>query len=524
MITYLLSLTMYLIYLFLKSKKSLHMLQQNRYNRGNKYLKWLKQNISKNFLNIEIIIFILPLFNFLDIYLLALIFNTTYFIFILLYLLKTSKEIVKIPLNITGRIKRLFITNILIYITIILILKPSLYTYYLLAILMYFNNIVILIGNIINLPIEKLINKHYKDLTKEKLKSLKNLQVIGITGSYGKTSSKNILNTILNVKYNVLESPKNYNTPLGLMITVNEYLDKFNDYFIAEMGACKPKEIKELCDLVNPKYGILTKIGLSHLETFKTIENITKTKFELIESLPKDGVGILNADDDLQVDYKLKNKVKIVWIGIDNKEKADIYAENIILNANGTTFDCYFKKQKIRVTFTTKLLGKNNIYNILSSIALGWNLGMSIDELVMGIKKVMPVEHRLNIKKYYNMHLIDDAYNANIEGSKMALDVLNLMKGKKIVVTSGIIELGNKNFEINNELGKYMSTIVDKAILIGEKQTKPIYKGLIEKGFKKDNILVFNNIEEVFKYLRNLNELDAYILLQSDLPDIFNER
>ena len=220
----------------------------------------------------------------------------------------------------------------------------------------------------------------------------------------------------------------------------------------------------------------------------------------------------------------LFRSVKIVWIGIDNKEKADIYAENIILNANGTTFDCYFKKQKIRVTFTTKLLGKNNIYNILSSIALGWNLGMSIDELVMGIKKVMPVEHRLNIKKYYNMHLIDDAYNANIEGSKMALDVLNLMKGKKIVVTSGIIELGNKNFEINNELGKYMATIVDKAILIGEKQTKPIYKGLIEKGFKKDNILVFNNIAEVFKYLRNLNELDAYILLQSDLPDIFNER
>lgn len=525
---FLLSIVMYSIYFFLKTKKSLHMLQQNRYNRGNKYLKWIKDNLKKNYFNLELIVLLFPFFFFLENASLGILFNTLYFVLISITLYKNKKEQKKVPLNVTGRIKRLYFTTTLLYIVAIFVCsivtcKSNVLPLFFLSILMYFNNLVVVLANIINAPIENMVNFHFRNLAQKKLKSLNHLDVIGITGSYGKTSSKNILNDVLSIKYNVMPTPKNYNTPTGLMITVNEYLDKFNDYFIAEMGACKTKEIQELCDLVHPKYGILTKIGVAHLETFGTEENIQKTKFELIESLPSDGIGVLNADDENQVNYKLKNDCKILWIGIENTKRSDVYADNIKLSSEGTTFDCHFKGRKGAVTFTTKLLGKANIYNILASIALGDALGLSENELKLGVKKVQPVEHRLQLKRYYDMYLIDDAYNANPEGAKMALDVLNLMPGKKIVISSGMIELGSRSDTLNKELGRYMAGVVDTAILIGEHQTKPIQEGLLEKKFKKENIIVFNDIQEAFSYIQQIKEKDAYILLQSDLPDAFNE-
>lgn len=525
---FLLSVVMYSIYFFIKTKKSLHMLQQNRYNRGNKYLKWIKDNLQKNYVNLELFLLFFPCFFFLENAIVGILFNTFYFLLISLALYKNKKEQKKVPLNVTGRVKRLFFTTTLLYVLAIvcccfLPCKSNVFSLTLLSLLLYFNNLVVVLANIVNAPIENMVNLHFRRLAQKKLKSLNHLDVIGITGSYGKTSSKNILNDVLSIKYNVMPTPKNYNTPTGLMITINDYLDKFNDYFIAEMGACKTKEIKELCDLVHPKYGILTKIGVAHLETFGSIENIQKTKFELIESLPNDGIGILNADDERQVSYKLKKDCKIIWIGIDNIKKADIYADHIKLSSKGTTFDCHFKGKKGALTFTTKLLGKANIYNILASIALGDALGLTEEELKLCVKKVQPVEHRLQLKRYYDMYLIDDAYNANPDGAKMALDVLNLMPGKKIVISSGMIELGQESEKLNKELGCYMASVVDIAILIGKRQTRPIYEGLLEKKFKKENIVVFNDIQEAFSYLQQIKEKDAYILLQSDLPDAFNE-
>jgi UDP-N-acetylmuramoyl-tripeptide--D-alanyl-D-alanine ligase len=365
-----------------------------------------------------------------------------------------------------------------------------------------------------------MINNGFKKKAIKKLNSMSNMKVIGITGSYGKTSSKNILNDILNVKYNSFPTPKNFNTPLGLIITINNYLDKFNDLFIAEMGAFKRGEIKELCDLVHPTYGILTKIGVAHLESFGSQENIQKGKFELIESLPSDGIGILNFDDPLQVSYKLKNNCKIVTIGIDN-ENVDVRAIDIKLSNVGTTFNVIFKGDKNKYKFETKLLGKANVYNILAGIALGYNLGINVEQLIIGVKKVKPVEHRLELKKMGIINIIDDAYNANPDGTKMALDVLNNMPGKKIVISSGMIELGSKSYELNMELGSYMKGKCDQVILLGKEQTKPIYDGLIKAKFDKNNIYILNDIKEAIELIKGESS-DTYVLIQSDLPDIFN--
>ncbi|MBP3461749.1 MAG: UDP-N-acetylmuramoyl-tripeptide--D-alanyl-D-alanine ligase [Bacilli bacterium] len=526
LIKFIVSIIPVIPYIFLKSKKSLHMLQQNWYNDGNRYLKWINNNKKKVFNNIDILFIVFIFGLFINKLLLMTLFIIFYCVISLLYLKKIKNEKQVKPLVFTKRVKRLVITTYLIYILLILISSLTFneeyltYYYLIFGLAIYLNYFVVYLANILNKPIEKMINNNFKRKAIKKLNNMSNMKVIGITGSYGKTSSKNILNDILNVKYNSFPTPKNFNTPLGLIITINNYLDKFNDLFIAEMGAFKKGEIKELCDLVHPTYGILTKIGVAHLESFGSQENIQQGKFELIESLPSDGIGILNFDDPLQVNYKLKNNCKIVTIGIDNKD-VDVRATDIKLTNSGTTFNVLFKGDKTKYKFETKLLGKANVYNILAGIALGYNLNISIEQLMIGVKKVKPVEHRLELKKMGNINIIDDAYNANPDGTKMALDVLNSMPGKKIVISSGMIELGSKEYELNEELGEYMKDRADQVILLGKELTKPIYDGLIKTKFKKENIFVLNDIKEAIELIKNEKE-DTYVLIQSDLPDIFN--
>lgn len=527
---FLVSLILYLIYVLLISNKAFHMLQQNRYNRGYRYIKWILKKYNKTLLNFNLVylIFIIFLFN-KNIYIIPIIiFILITLILMFTYINKEKKENYKLPLKFTSRIKRLIFTNTILYLLPIIIIlikfdKNYISLYYLiLGIIVYLNYFIILLDNFINKPIEHLVNIYFKKKALKKMSSLKDIDVIGITGSYGKTSTKNVVYDILETKFNVYKTPLNYNTPYGLMITINNYLDKYNDYFIAEMGACKVGDIKELCDLVKPKYGIITNIGLAHLETFGSEENIKRTKFELIESLPKEGIGILNKDDKNQENYKIKNKCKILWIGIDNND-VDCFARDIKLSSTGTKFKVKFKEDNKLYDFETKLLGKNNIYNILSSIILGKELGMSIEELQKGVRRVKPIEHRLSLTKYYDVNIIDDAYNSNPSGAKMALEVLNLMPGKHIIVTPGIIELGEKEYEINKQFGRDIADNVDEVILIGKRKTEPIYAGLVEKKFPKEKIYILNNVMDAFPLMLKLKKDETYVLLENDLPDSFNE-
>lgn len=516
-----------LIYIIIRTKKNLHILQQNFYNENNRYIKWGNKNIDKIFKLDSFILIV----NIINLYIKNNILIYINILFILLFILENNsikKEQVKIPLKITSRIKRMIITIILLYLIplIIYIFKNDIYIFnFIYSLLITMNFYIIFLSNVINKPIEKFVFLYYKNMAIKKIKKMNNLNVIGITGSYGKTSSKNILNDILSVKFNSITTPKNFNTQYGLIITINNYIDKFNDIFIAEMGAFKMGRIKLLCNLVKPKYGIITSIGTAHLETFGSRENIQKGKFELIESLPNDGVGILNMDDPYQVNYKIKNKCKIIWIGIENKN-ADILAKNIKIDSSGMTFDVYFKSDKVTHTFKTRLLGNANIYNILSGIAFGKYMGMSLKELELGVKRIRPIEHRLELKKMHDKTIIDDAYNSNPVGSKMALDVLKLMDGLKIVVTPGMIELGTEQYELNKKFGEYISEVADYVILVGEKQTKPILDGLKEKKYKTNNIKVINDVKEAFKIIDEvkIKNKETYVLLENDLPDIFNEK
>lgn len=526
-----------LILIFYKSKRSLHMLQQNLYNENNRYLKWLLKNKSQ-FIDLDLIFIALLLietFVLFDIESCSLFLTVVAIVLILILSFKWRKKINndqnKKPLVVTKRIKRLLITiSILYFIPLVYACfnfdNGNLFWIFILivSIMAYLNTFVIFISNIINYPIERLVYLYYKLKAIKKLRSMNNLKVIGVTGSYGKTSSKNILSDILNVRYNALPTPKNLNTYYGLMITINNNLDKFTDIFIAELGAYVKGEIKGLCDFVKPKYGILTTIGTAHLESFGSEENIISAKFELIESLPSDGLAILNGDDVKQVNYKLKNKVRTIWIGIDNPD-VDVRALNIKCTSKGTSFDVCFKNDKKKYSFTTKLLGQHNVYNILAGVALGYEFGISMDELIGVVKTVRPVEHRLELKKLGNFYQIDDAYNSNPIGAKNACSVLGMMDGIKVVVTPGMIELGEKEEEYNRILGEEIAEVADYALLIGENKTKPIYEGLLIKGFDKDKIVVFNDVRDAYNFINGLydGKNDVFALFENDLPDTYNE-
>ena len=521
---------------FFKTKRSLHMLQQNLYNENNRYLKWVFKNY-KQFIDLDIILVVVAglgafLFSGLK------TITTVGMILLILvgYLLgfawvnRIKNDQNKKPLVVTARIKRLIFTiSVLYFIPLVLM------SYYMvdkeffwlmlfvITVMIYLNQIVVFVANIINWPVERMVYFHYKSKAQRKLKRMNGLKIIGITGSYGKTSSKNILSDILNIKYNALPTPRNLNTFNGLIMTVNNHMDKFTDIFIAEMGAYVKGEINGLCKLIKPKYGILTRIGTAHLESFGSEENIVSGKFELIESLPADGFAVLNGDDPKQVNYKLKNKVRTIWIGIDN-EDVDVRATNIKCSSKGTSFDVEFKDNKKKYSFETKLLGDHNVYNILAGIACGVEFGIEVEELIAAVKAVRPVEHRLELKRLGSFYQIDDAYNSNPVGAENACKVLGMMPGIKVVVTPGMIELGSKEKEYNKKFGEQIAEVADYAVLIGEKRTKPIYEGLIDKGFDKEKIIVFNDVRDAYPFIGSLTgKKEVYALFENDLPDTYNE-
>jgi len=380
------------------------------------------------------------------------------------------------------------------------------------------------LSNMIMIPIENHINMGFYTSAQEKIKSRENLMVVGITGSFGKTSTKFIVGTILEEKYNVLNTPESYNTPMGLSKVINNKLNEEDEVFIAELGARSKGEIKEVAELCQPSIGVITAIGPVHMETFKNIDTIMKTKYELIEELPTDGVAIFNYDNEHIKKLADKTFKEKLLYGLEDIENLDIYADDIQVSELGSTFTLRDKEGN-SIECTTKLLGKHNIYNILAGVCVARTQGFTFEEISKGMGKIKPIPHRLNIvDSGTGVIVIDDAFNSNPAGTKAALDVLDQYKeGKKIIVTPGMIELGDMEEEANKEFGNDIGRVCDYAILIGENRTKPIYEGMMGVNFNSENIFVVNSLEEATEHIGRLAGPKDIVLFENDLPDHYSE-
>ncbi len=388
------------IYLNKKTRSSFHILQLEHYQLES-YNKWIKNHINMVFPIKEILILIIIIsISFINLKVATVL---GILLIMMLYII-FPKQKEKKPLVITNRIKRMYITNTVLFLLIAIlsnnfdlkigIIATSIYT--------FLTYIIVELINIINQPIEKSIQNKFYNSAKKRLKQNENLKIIGITGSYGKTSTKYIVSTILEQKYNVLMTPESYNTIMGVVRTINEHMKPEHQIFVCEMGARHIGDIKEICDLVEPNYAILTSIGPQHLDTFKTLENVKKTKMELVDAIKEDGLAFVNEEDEnIKTIQITKKNIKY---GL-TKENCEYYADNIQITEKGSSFDVHTKDGIISVK--TKLLGSNNIINIVAAVSIAKELGLNDEQIKLGIRMLKPVPHRLELirgrkwKHYY---------------------------------------------------------------------------------------------------------------------------
>lgn len=381
--------------------------------------------------------------------------------------------------------------------------------------------LLLLAGNLVNAPVEQTINNGYAEDALRHMAEAPHLTVVGITGSYGKTTTKNILGAMLAQSFNVLVSPESFNTKMGLTRTLREYLRPIDQIFVAEMGAKAPGDIAELCTFVKPKYGIITSIGPQHLETFKTLDAIVATKGELFRDLAEGGTAFINLDDDHIHTLPLRSDLTKCTFSTSNK-RADFYIEDIVLGGEGASFALVQRHPRKRVCLTTKLLGRHNLSNIVAAAAVAITLGVPMEKLAAVISDLKPVPHRLSVRSVGAYTLIDDAFNANPIGSKMALEVLEAYPGnRKIIITPGLIELAEETHVLNARLGKSIADVCDYVILVGASHTRPIQEGLAEKGFPDNQLAVVDSIQEAFAHLNAYVEAGDVVLIENDLPDTF---
>lgn len=508
-------------YATVRFRYELQMMQQNSYRLG-RYLRWLRGDIG-SITRITDLLMLVVLFFFRD--------NRWEVLAIgiagMLALYKSVREFrvkYKKPLVFTSRALRLFSTGMTVILLAVSLVwyKCDIYWGAFAAIASaVLSPVVVSLSLMLLMPFEKLINRWYYNDARRILRRMPDLKVIGITGSYGKTSTKHYLYRILSEKFNVVMTPGSYNTTLGVVRTVRERLKPFHNVFIVEMGAKQPGDIAEICRLVKPSMGIITAVGEQHLESFKTIENVQRTKFELIDALPPDGTAILNNDFEYIAHRQVTN-VKNVFRYGSGCAAADFRITDVVYGRGETGFAIEGSESKSG-RFTTKLAGIHNLSNILAGYIAGRQLGMTDDEMRYAISCIEQVEHRLSIKQAPGgITIIDDAFNSNPHGSKMALDVLaSFTDGQRIVVTPGIVELGPKQYEYNRRFGVQIASSCDIAIVVGVYNREAILGGLAEGGFADNRIYAVKDFAEASRKVREIVKSGDVVLYENDLPDTY---
>ncbi len=347
---------------------------------------------------------------------------------------------------------------------------------------------------------------------KRELRARQGLIRIGITGSYGKTSVKLILRDILSVRFRVHATPSNYNTPLGICLTVRD-MPADTQILIAEMGARHAGDIAQLCDIVRPSIGVVTGIARQHLQTFGTIDRIVRTKGELIRALPADGYCVCNACNPYVRTMYQECKIDKYGLGVDDR----IRAERIYTSAQGSDF--LLIMDGVRMDCHTCLVGKHNIENILLASAVAYRLGMTAEQIARGIAAVQPVPHRLQaIQAPNGVTVLDDSYNANEIGAKAALQTLSLFVGRKVVASQGLVELGARQNVANYELGRQIASAADLLIGIGPNR-HAIAEGALSEGMTADRILHAETLEQAQRMFGQVLRAGDVVLIQNDLTD-----
>lgn len=519
------------IYTVLNFKYDLQMFQQNSYRLG-RYWRWLRGNMGSAWRLVDVAALFLMMAVLLYYPMAALAVALVALAKIAIILRRKAKK----PLVFTHRVWRQYSLCAGIAVGAITALaiclgNKTLFTNYngvqiTIASILLINIlswVVVMVADVILMPVEYMIRQRYINDAKRILRSMPDLRIIGVTGSYGKTSTKHYLQRILSEEYDTLITPGSFNTPMGVVRTIREQLKPYNQIFICEMGAKQVGDIKEICDIVHPSVGIVTAVGPMHLETFKSIDNVCRTKFELVDALPADGYAVINNDSE-PCAARATTNVRTFRYGVTSRGGCDYYARNVHYSASGTTFTVT-GPDGLMFDVETRLLGECNVSDLLGAIVIALQSGMKPAKIRSAVASIMPVEHRLSIRRIPgNITVIDDAFNSNPAGARMAADVLaHFRDGRRILITPGMVELGDSQQQLNREFGEYVASgdRADIIIVVGATNRDAIVEGVKTAGFNPDSLIIANDFNEAQKLLQPLLEPGSTVLYENDLPDSF---
>lgn len=526
-------ITLCSVYMVYNFKHDIHMLQQNSY-RISRYWRWLKRSdIKSNWRLADLaVILLLCSTNLLDTRLSALFAA----IYAVVKCVLIARRKFKKPLVFTRRVWRIYsVTAVLALLAVVLTAvcthaMPMVWGRYngaMLTLILVFAIAIlswlpVMAAVVILTPVERMINARYLREAKQILNSVPDLKIVGITGSYGKTSTKHYLHRILSEQYETLMTPGSFNTPMGVIRTVREYMKPYTEVFICEMGAKQKGDIKEICDIVHPQMGVVTAVGPMHLETFKSLENVCATKFELVDALPADGLAVVSNDFSPSASRPVSN-VECIRYGVEHPEGADYHAEDIVYSPQGTDFTIVGRDGS-RMQLHTRLVGACNIANLIAAVIIAMRLEVPEEKIRYAVGCIEQVEHRLSIRQHPGgVTVIDDAFNSNPTGANMALDVLAGFNtgGRRILVTPGMIELGAEQYRLNREFGLHAASCADIIIVVGAYNREAITDGLKEAGYPEEQLHTVDSFNEAQHLLQPMLASGDTVLYENDLPDAF---
>lgn len=534
---------------FLRAKYFLHIFQQKGY-KFNEYWQWLVEHWSRRVLTAEHILYLVIIAGMLWLVSesitgsAAIVILSLFGIFWFGRFTYYSDENKKKPLVFTPRVIRLTIPF-----GILCLLMPAALTYtsftghipltglfieipelyeadiYLLAIGWIFGNALvpfwIFAGAALTKPIEERIHQHFIDLAKDKLSRMPDLSIVAITGSYGKTSTKFMIRDLLRERVSVCSTPGSYNTPMGICKVINNDLEAHHRVLVLEMGARYEGNIDELCDIAEPDIAVVTNVGIAHLETFGSQDAIARTKSTIVKRTRPEGTAILNADDKrVSQMAELRDDVKVIKAGLSG---GSIMATGINYDHRGTQFNVKVGGEEER--FEIQLLGAHNVQNMLLAIAVALQFGVRLKTMALAAARIEPVEHRLELKKEGELYVIDDAFNSNPIGAGNAVEILSQFEtGRRIIVTPGMIELGELEGQMNREFGQAIGKAdLDLVLLVGKQRTADIRKGISDTGFEMDRVKVVESLFKANDIIRDYARAGDVVLYENDLPDSFIE-
>lgn len=389
--------------------------------------------------------------------------------------------------------------------------------------------IALALGNLLMTPVETFFRQRFIAKARRVLREV-NPRVIGITGSYGKTTTKNFIVDILNGRYHAYATPKSYNTMMGVCIAINNDLanNYAIDYFVVEMGAYFQGEIGRISNLTPPDISIVVEVGPQHLERFGSLENTAKAKYEIIKALKPDGVGIFNWDNPYvremyEQGYPNTRITVSKTAALDLPNPPDLIATEIHETLDGLTFTVTDTRTGHREGFQTTVIGEHNVTNILLATAVALHENMSLKEIAARARFLKPSESRLVRQTTpEGITIINDAYSANPAGIVSALKVLAMHQtGKRLLITPGMVELADLHERENRRLGVLAAQYATDVILVGKTQTEPIYAGLQEAAFPSDRLQVVDSLSEAVVWYREHLRPGDTVLFLNDLPDTY---